>query len=204
MAQHGMQPTAPCVLTALRLMPDVARRREDPVRVRLELASLRHERSFLAGVRASRSLHHPWTAPPSTPGRFRAYVKATSNDRNIAYFVFSRSNELVGVVNISEVVRGLFCSAYLGYYVFAPHQERGVMTAALSKVVSRAFRAHGLHRVEANIQPENVASIRLVRRLRFRKEGLSLRYLKIDGSWKDHERWAVTREEWKAARVAAG
>jgi [ribosomal protein S5]-alanine N-acetyltransferase len=172
--------------------------------MRLELASLKHERAFLAAVRASRALHRPWTLPPSTPSKFRAYVKAKSNDRNVSYFVFSSSNELVGVVNISEIVHGLFCSAYLGYYAFAPHHRRGVMTAALSKVVTRAFRTHGLHRVEANIQPGNVASIRLVQRLGFRKEGLSLRYLKIGGAWKDHERWAVTREEWKAARVAAG
>jgi ribosomal-protein-alanine N-acetyltransferase len=165
---------------------------------------LKHERAFLAAVRASRALHRPWTLPPSTSSKFRAYVKAKSNDRNVSYFVFSSANELLGIVNISEIVRGLFCSAYLGYYAFAPHHRRGVMTAALSKVVTRAFRTHGLHRVEANIQPGNVASIRLVQRLGFRKEGLSLRYLKIGGAWKDHERWAVTREEWKVARVAAG
>jgi ribosomal-protein-alanine N-acetyltransferase len=157
------------------------------VRVRLELASLKHERAFLAAVRASWSLHRPWTSPPSTSRKFRAYVRAKSNERNIAYFAFSRSDELVGVVNISEIVRGPFCSAYLGYYVFAPHHARGIMTAVLSTVVTRAFRTHGLHRVEANIQPGNVASIRLVRRLSFRKEGLSLRYLKIDGSERPRE-----------------
>jgi ribosomal-protein-alanine N-acetyltransferase len=145
------------------------------VRVRLEIASLKHERAFLAAVRASRSLHRPWTSPPSTSRKFRTYVKAKSNDRNFAYLAFSSSNELVGVVNISEIVRGAFGSAYLGYYVFAPHQARGVMTAVLSRVVTRAFRTHRLHRVEANVQPGNLASIRLVKRLGFRREGLSLR-----------------------------
>jgi len=176
------------------------------LRVRLELASLKHKQAFLAAVRASRGLHAPWVSPPATSTKFRQYVKAKSGDRNVAYFAFSSSGDIVGVVNISEIVRGLFRSAYLGYYVFSPHQARGVMTATLSKVVTRAFREHGLHRVEANIQPSNAASIRLVARLGFRKEGLSRRYLKINGRWRDHERWAVTREEWRhrTARARVG
>lgn len=168
-------------------------------RLRLQLVRLEHEHEFLAAVRASRALHAPWTSPPSTSQRFRAYVEARSNGHNASYLALSRDGALLGVVNISEIVRGAFCSAYLGYYVFAPHQRRGVMSAALSAVVTRAFRSHGLHRVEANIQPANRASLRLVRRLGFRKEGLSRRYLKIGGLWRDHERWAITREEWNRA-----
>ena len=167
------------------------------MRVRLELASLKDEQAFIAAARESRALHRSWVSPPTTPARFRAYLKAKSNDRNLAYFAFV-GRDIVGVVNVSEIVRGMFRNAYLGYYVFAPHHRRGVMTAALSQVVTRAFRRHGLHRLEANIQPSNTASIQLVRRLGFRCEGLSRRYLKIAGKWRDHERWAVTREEWKS------
>jgi ribosomal-protein-alanine N-acetyltransferase len=178
------------------------------VRVRLDPASLKHEKAFLAAVRASRSLHAPWVSPPATSAKFRQYLAAKSDERNVSYFAFTTSGEIVGVVNISEIVRGVFRSAYLGYYAFSPHQSRGVMTATLSKVVTRAFREHGLHRVEANIQPANAASIRLVARLGFRKEGLSRRYLKINGRWRDHERWAVTREEWRrrtgTGRVGTG
>ena len=117
--------------------------------------------------------------------------------RSTTFFVFMRE-DLVGVVTVSEIVRGQFQNAYLGYYVFESFRRRGLMTAAVALVVTKAFRKLRLHRVEANIQPANVASIRLVRRLGFRKEGLSRRYLKINGKWRDHERWAVTREEWKA------
>ena len=171
---------------------------EDPLRVRLEIASQEHEQAFVAAARASRPLHRPWTFPPTTAAGFRRYLKTKANDdRNLAYFAFV-GGDLVGVVNVSEIVRGAFCSAYLGYYAFSPHHGRGLMSTALSLVVTRVFRRHGLHRVEANIQPSNVASIRLVRRLGFRKEGLSRRYLKIAGRWRDHERWAVTREEWIA------
>ena len=170
------------------------------MRVRLELLSAKHERAFLAAVRASRALHDPWTAPPSTTAAFRRSLEAKSHDRNIGFLVFSGSDDLVGYVGVSEIVRGSFQSAYLGYYVFAPFQRRGFMRSALDQIISRLFRKNGLHRVEANIQPLNTASIRLVRRLGFRKEGLSLRYLKIKGMWRDHERWAITREEWKRGR----
>jgi len=91
------------------------------------------------------------------------------------------SDELVGVANISEIVRGASRSGYLGYYVFRPYERRGLMTEGLRLVVRDAFRRLGLHRVEANIQPVNHASIRLIRRLGFRREGYSPRYLKIQG-----------------------
>jgi ribosomal-protein-alanine N-acetyltransferase len=170
------------------------------MRVRLERLSLAHERVFLAAARASRALHAPWVSPPLTAHRFRTYVKARSNERNVSYLAFSSDGALLGVVNISEIVLGAFFSAYLGYYVFAPHQKRGVMATVLPMVVTRAFRTHRLHRVEANIQPDNHASLQLVRKLGFRKEGLALRYLKIGGAWRDHERWAITRDEWKRER----
>jgi ribosomal-protein-alanine N-acetyltransferase len=71
------------------------------------------------------------------------------------------------------------------------------MTEALDLALRHAFRTLKLHRIEANIQPENAASIALVRKLAFRLEGFSPRYLKIGGRWRDHERWAILREEWE-------
>ena len=90
-----------------------------------------------------------------------------------------------------------FKSSYLGYYLLEPHGGHGLMHVGLSKVVSGCFSDVGLNRLEANIQPENVRSSRLVKRLGFRLEGLSERYLKIGGRWKDHERWAVHKNEWQ-------
>lgn len=97
----------------------------------------------------------------------------------------------MGYVEITQIVRGLFCSAYLGYYAFAEHARQGLMAEGLQQVVRLAFTKLKLHRLEANIQPENLASIALVRSCGFHKEGHSPRYLKIRGRWRDHERWAI-------------
>jgi ribosomal-protein-alanine N-acetyltransferase len=109
------------------------------------------------------------------------------------------TDKLVGVIAISEIVRGSFQSAYLGYYAFVPHNEKGFIRAGLIRVINYAFRDLRLHRLEANIQPGNHNSVGLVRSLGFQLEGLSPRYLKIAGRWRDHERWAIRREEWPIA-----
>ncbi|HMB70489.1 MAG TPA: GNAT family N-acetyltransferase [bacterium] len=171
----------------------------DRAGVRIEPASAERREEFLAAARRSARLHHPWVSPPTTPKQFAAYLARQNGTTHLGYLAFSRSDDLVGVVNVSEIVRGVFQSAYLGFYAFAPHEGHGYMSAALSAVIGKCFRKHGLHRLEANIQPENTRSIALVRRLGFRKEGFSERYLKIDGRWRDHERWAILREGWHGA-----
>ena len=104
---------------------------------------------------------------------------------------------VVGVVaiNVNQIYRGNFRSAYLGFYTGAPFAGKGYMSEGLRLVVRHAFRRLGLHRLEANIQPGNRASIRLVGRCGFRREGFSPRYLKVFGRWRDHERWAITAED---------
>jgi len=89
-------------------------------------------------------------------------------------------------------------SAYLGYYALAPYARRGYMRDGLELMLRYAFRTLHLHRVESNIQPANRRSIALVRRAGFAREGYSRRYLKIDGRWRDHERWALLFEDWRA------
>jgi len=97
----------------------------------------------------------------------------------------------VGVINLSNIVYGVFRSGYLGYYAFSGFERQGYMTQGLKAVVRYAFKTLKLHRLEANIQPGNEASIRLVASCGFHKEGYSPRYLKINGRWRDHERWAI-------------
>ena len=110
---------------------------------------------------------------------------------------------VIGSVEISRIARGNFQSGYLGYRIAAGHRRNGYMTEALQLALRHAFRVLKLHRVEANIEPGNEASIALVRRAGFTREGFSRRYLKHGGRWRDHERWALLREDWRSARHAA-
>lgn len=115
-----------------------------------------------------------------------------------------QGSELIGMVNISEIVRGGFQSAYLGYCTFVPHHGQGLMREGLALVIQHGFRKMKLHRLEANIQPGNEASRQLVKRLGFRLEGFSPRYLKIGGRWRDHERWAILAEGWPSNGSGVG
>ena len=102
---------------------------------------------------------------------------------------------LVGVVNVNNLSLGAFCSASLGYYGFVDGCGGGRMTEGVALAVEQCFDTLGLHRVEANIQPDNQASRDLVERLGFRYEGFSPRLLLIGGEWRDHHRFALTIED---------
>jgi len=161
-------------------------------RIYLRRVALSDQRAFLAAARASRTLHRPWSRAPSTPRQFRAYVLRMHTPGNHGFLVRLRgTGERVGVINVSNIVLGLFRSGYLGYYGFTGFERQGLMREGLLAVVRHAFKSLRLHRLEANIQPGNAASIALVRSCGFLKEGFSRRYLKVGGRWRDHERWAI-------------
>jgi len=152
---------------------------------------------FIAAAQASSSLQHPWVSAPDSAERYLAFLSRAAREDQGSYLIrHAECGALVGYVNINNIVRGAFRSGHLGYAAFASHAGRGLMTAGLRAVVNDAFASLGLHRLEANIQPDNRPSLRLVQRLGFRREGFSPRYLMVDGEWRDHERWAVLAEEW--------
>ena len=155
----------------------------------------RHRDEFLALMRASRTALRPWITPPVSRTEFMAYLRRARRPTERAFLVCRLEDRAIaGVINVSQIFHGNFQSAYLGYYAGAPFIGRGYMSEGLRLALRHAFGALGLHRLEANIQPGNRASIRLVRRVGFRREGFSRRYLKIGGRWRDHERWAITAE----------
>lgn len=152
--------------------------------------------AFIEAVGKSRAIHHPWVSPPDSPEAFRAYLNRMAGPNQYAFLVCRSDGDgdgeaMVGVVNISNVVPEPLCSGFLSYYVFSGHERQGLMREALQTVTRLAFGELGLHRLEANIQPDNAASIALVRSVGFAKEGYSPRYLKVGGKWRDHERWAI-------------
>lgn len=173
--------------------------RSKPASVYLERPSARRRAEFLRLERRSRKLHRPWVTAPATPAAYAQYLSRSRLSRNRFFFVCAADDDaLAAVVNVSEIVGGVFQSAYLGFYAFAPAAGQGYTRAGLGLVLDEMFREVGLHRLEANIQPGNARSSSLVRGLGFRQEGYSPRYLKIGGRWRDHERWAILREEWRA------
>ena len=105
------------------------------------------------------------------------------------------SGRLVGVVNINEIVAGAFSAPISAITACPEFRGSGMMGEALRATVELAFGELGLHRLEANVQPANTASLALLRRAGFRKEGFSPRYLRIDGQWRDHERWALLADD---------
>jgi ribosomal-protein-alanine N-acetyltransferase len=113
------------------------------------------------------------------------------------------TDEIVGAVSLSNIVRGPFESCTIGYWCGAAHARRGYTTEGVALALRVAFRELRLHRAEANIMPRNEPSTRLVRRLGFRDEGLAKRYLRINYAWEDHVRWGMTIEDYDAL-VASG
>ena len=169
--------------------------------VYLRTPDLSDQKEFLLRIADSRALHRPFVQPPNTPRTFAAYVARCAQPDFVGLFVCRREDDaIVGVFNISQIFRGAFLSAYLGYYGLSPFSGRGYMTAGLQLTLRHAFTRLHLHRIEANLQPINHASRALVLRCGFTQEGYSPRYLKIGGRWRDHERWAILVEDWRRSR----
>jgi ribosomal-protein-alanine N-acetyltransferase len=130
--------------------------------------------------------------------RFDEMLASARLDSTAAFLkCLSETDEIVGQITLSQIFRRSFQNAYLGYQLFSGYTGNGYMTEAVGAVLKKAFKELELHRVEANVQPGNKPSIAVLKRNGFTKEGFSRRYLKIGGRWRDHERWAIIKEDWK-------
>ncbi len=177
---------------------------EPPAGARVGLRVLAREdrAEFLALARESHRLHRPWTYPPERADQFEElYSRSRRDDFLCVLACRTDTGAIAGVFTISQIVRGAFQSAYLGYYAHERHAGQGLMREALEQILDHSFGPLGLHRVEANIQPGNQPSIALARGAGFRLEGFSPRYLLIGGQWRDHERYAITADEHAAAKT---
>jgi ribosomal-protein-alanine N-acetyltransferase len=169
--------------------------------VRLERPSARREREYLDAVRRSRALHRGFVVAAATPAEYRSYLKRSRRENQESFFVIEAvSGALAGVVNINDIVRGSELSGRLGYYAFVPYAGRGLMLEGLTLVVGLAFRDLGLHRLEANVQTGNRRSLALIKGSGFRREGTVRGYLKIGNRWRDHERWALLKDDRQGRR----
>ena len=166
------------------------------MRLRVVPAAPEHAPAQLAYYRRNAAHLAPWE--PSWPPDFltlayweaagRRAVADAKDDLSHRFVVFRREDPatMVASVNLSNVVRGVFAAAHLGYSVDGEEQGGGIGSEAVSTVVDFAFGTLRLHRVMANYQPSNERSARLLRRLGFVPEGFARDYLYIAGGWRDH------------------
>lgn len=179
----------------------VADSKETKASVFIRPPARKDEAEFLALMRASDRLHRGFVTTPRQPKDFAKFLKRSNLPTSIWLFVCRTDDErIVGAFHLDQIIYGNFRSAYMGYYAGGPFAGRGYMTAGMRLILRHAFERLKLHRVEANVQPTNASSLALVRRAGFKCEGFSPRYLKIGGRWRDHERWAILREDWKTGR----
>jgi ribosomal-protein-alanine N-acetyltransferase len=173
-----------------------------------KLVFLRHpveadRAEFVALRRDNREYLSKWE--PIPPEGFNAYgddafdreLRLANQDAQQRLLICRISDgAIVGKLSLGDIVRGPAQFCHFGYWVAEPYTNKGFMTEGVTLGVEYAFETLDLHRVEANIQPHNEASRRVVAKCGFRNEGFSPRYIRIRGQWADHERWAITREEW--------
>jgi [ribosomal protein S5]-alanine N-acetyltransferase len=145
----------------------------------------------------------PWdaTVPPggdARPTSFKQLVRRLHRQarQGLTYpFAIDVEGRFAGQVTVNNVVRGSALFASVGYWIDREYAGRGVMPRAVALVVDHCFWNAGLHRVEVAIRPENSNSLRVVEKLELREVGYAPRYLHIDGDWRDHRIYAVTKEE---------
>ena len=171
-------------------------------RIILRSPNHRDAEEFMKLNLQSSSFHRGLASPPKTRDDYSAFLTRARQQESEVFLICRKTDTAIaGSINLSQIFRGGFQNAYLGYYIGSAFSKQGYMTEAIQLILRYAFRELKLHRLEANIQPSNVASLALVRRAGFRREGYSPRYLKICGRWRDHERWAITVEDWRSLRT---
>lgn len=168
-----------------------------PLRVFIKKPAREDCQQLLSLRQRSKGLYSPWGFPSVDMQDCEKYINRCQNENFQGLLICNSSDKrIIGVANLSQIYYGMFQNAYLSYYVDVNFAGQGLMSEGVSLAIGYAFCTLNLHRLEANIQPENQKSIDLVKRLGFTKEGFSQRYLKINGQWRDHERWALTVEDW--------
>jgi ribosomal-protein-alanine N-acetyltransferase len=158
-------------------------------------------RELAALYRRSSSHFRGLVQPRYDRKAFDQLLAEEHNDETEFFLIIRKADDaIVGTIGLSQIFRRRFQNAYLGYLLGAGYTGNGYMTEAVRQILRFAFRDLKLHRVEANVQPDNLPSIAVLKRNGFKREGFSEKYLKIGGRWRDHERWALVRENWKPGK----
>lgn len=176
-------------LGVIRLRP--VRMRDAAQWSRIRLAERSHLEPWEPTAELEWTVRHAVSSWPTLCSDLRAEAR---RGRMLPY-VIEVDGRFCGQLTIGNVTRGALRSAWIGYWVSREVTGSGVATAALALGLDHCFGPVALHRVEATVRPENVASRRVLAKVGFREEGLLKRYLDVDGAWRDHLLLAVTAEE---------
>ncbi|MEY3845752.1 MAG: hypothetical protein RJA66_19 [Actinomycetota bacterium] len=169
--------------------------------VTLRLLRQRDAKALEALILGNREWLRPWEATnPFGPNSFdiKSMVKGLIrqlDDQSGLPCVIEHRGEVVGQLNVANILYGSVSNAVIGYWVVPEVAGKGVTPTAVALIVDYLFNVVGLHRTEIDIRPENIASLRVVEKLGFRHEGLKERYIHINGAWRDHYVFALTHEE---------
>ncbi len=169
--------------------------------VRLRIVRIKDSKALEKLIYGNREWLKPWEATnPDGPTKFdiraqvRALLKQMDNQSGLP-FVIEINGEIVGQINVSNILFGSVSSCSIGYWIAPGFAGRSITTTAVALVTDYMFNVVGLHRVEIDIRPENNASLRVVQKLGFRYEGLKERYIHINNDWRDHYVFALTYDE---------
>ena len=169
--------------------------------VTLRLLRVRDSKVLERLILGNREWLRPWEATnPMGPNSFdikamaRGLVRQLDNQSGLPCLIEYRG-EVVGQLNVANILYGSVSSAVIGYWVVPEVAGKGVTPTAVALISDYLFNVVGLHRIEIDIRPENIASLRVVEKLGFRYEGLKQRYIHINGAWRDHYIFALTHEE---------
>jgi ribosomal-protein-alanine N-acetyltransferase len=185
--------------------------------VTLRLLRQRDAKKLERLILGNREWLRPWEATnPMGPNSFdiKAMVRGLIrqlDDQSGLPCVIELDGEVVGQLNVANILYGSVSSAVIGYWVVPEAAGRGATPTSVALISDYLFNVVGLHRVEIDIRPENLASLRVVEKLGFRYEGLKERFIHINGAWRDHFVFALTHEEviggvlnrWTSGRVVA-
>ncbi|AOY55749.1 GNAT family N-acetyltransferase [Candidatus Rhodoluna planktonica] len=183
--------------------------------VSARIVKIRDAKKLEELLMTNRAWLRPWEATnPEGPVSFdikkqiRALLRQMDNDQGLP-FVICFNGQVVGQVNVANILWGSVSSAVIGYWIAPDFAGQNITPTAVALVSDYLMREMGLHRIEIDIRPENKASIRVVEKLGFRYEGFREKYIHINGAWRDHFSFALTKEEvaegillrWKRGRV---
>lgn len=169
--------------------------------IRLRIVRMKDVKALEACLFENRSWLRPWEATsPDAPKSFdvkrmvRGLLRGLDDQVGLP-FVIEFQGQIVGQLNVANMLYGSVSSAMVGYWIVPAVAGKGITPIAVALVSDYLMNVVGLHRVEIDIRPENSASLRVVEKLGFRYEGLKERYIHINGAWRDHYVFAVTHEE---------